>query len=324
MTREEFRTAVFARDGNKCIVPGCDLPAQDAHHIIERALWTEEGGYLVDNGASVCGLHHIHAEKNFIPPQALRNWAGIKKLVLPKQLDPAQLYNKWGEPVPRPNRYSIKYPHTPYLPFSPSVDQQDISDSGYMKTENLVGKSLVVTLKMDGSNCMWTSEKITARNGYDAPHRSFDLAKAEHAKVKHLIPSNIQIFGEWLFARHSIHYVNELALDQLFQLFGVYDRDQCLWISWAEVEDWAKRLGKITVPVVGFFTFDAKWQVEKELDKLGWKAVDSGHEGIVARSVYPYYWGNLGTNIAKFVRANHVTTDEHWQQQAIVRNEVKR
>jgi len=64
LSRDDFRTNVFKRDKYTCVVPGCKQKAQDAHHIIERRLWTdqsEHGGYFLSNGASVCGYHHEHA-----------------------------------------------------------------------------------------------------------------------------------------------------------------------------------------------------------------------------------------------------------------------
>lgn len=327
MDREEFRKAVFDRDGNKCVVPGCSGAVQDAHHIIERSLWTdpsEEGGYILDNGVSVCGVHHIHAEKNFIPPQAFRYWAHIGRVVLPKGLDPKNIYDKWGKVAPRPNRVQIKYPHTPYLPFSPSVDEKDLADAGYADVQDLVQKPLVATVKMDGSNSTWTTEKVAARNAHDAPHKSFDLAKARHAKLKHMIPSNLQLFGEWLYARHSIHYQGRMALGSLFQLFGVYDRDYCLWLEWAAVEHWARVLGVETVPVVERMECAEAWELEKRLTEIGAEIIRQGHEGLVVRSAYPFHWGDFSRNVVKFVRRGHVVTSEHWQYQSLVKNEVRK
>lgn len=51
LTREDFKKIVFERDKHKCVV--CGQPAVDAHHIIDRALWTD-GGYYLDNGVSLC------------------------------------------------------------------------------------------------------------------------------------------------------------------------------------------------------------------------------------------------------------------------------
>jgi hypothetical protein len=49
LTRDQFREAVFARDKHKCVI--CKEPAKDAHHIMERRLFTETdelGGYFLD------------------------------------------------------------------------------------------------------------------------------------------------------------------------------------------------------------------------------------------------------------------------------------
>lgn len=59
-TRDEFREKVFSRDNSLCVI--CGKPAKDAHHIIERRLFTD-GGYYLDNGASLCETHHILAEQ---------------------------------------------------------------------------------------------------------------------------------------------------------------------------------------------------------------------------------------------------------------------
>lgn len=62
LTRDEFRRAVFARDGYRCAACGArpsdialvvDL---DAHHIMERRLFPD-GGYYLDNGATLCDLY---------------------------------------------------------------------------------------------------------------------------------------------------------------------------------------------------------------------------------------------------------------------------
>ena len=59
LTRDKFREGVFERDGHKCVI--CQDPAQDAHHIIERRLFSD-GGYYMNNVASVCGDSHIKTE----------------------------------------------------------------------------------------------------------------------------------------------------------------------------------------------------------------------------------------------------------------------
>lgn len=63
--REAFRTAVFKRDGHKCrtcaTVPENGDDGLDAHHITDRNLMPN-GGYVKENGISLCADCHIKAE----------------------------------------------------------------------------------------------------------------------------------------------------------------------------------------------------------------------------------------------------------------------
>ena len=58
--RQKFRTEVFTRDNFKCVF--CDKTAVDAHHITDRSEMLN-GGYILENGISVCEEHHIMCEK---------------------------------------------------------------------------------------------------------------------------------------------------------------------------------------------------------------------------------------------------------------------
>lgn len=59
-TRTKFRDSVFKRDGFKCRV--CSTPGNlDAHHITDRNLMPN-GGYVKENGISLCPTCHELAE----------------------------------------------------------------------------------------------------------------------------------------------------------------------------------------------------------------------------------------------------------------------
>lgn len=55
-----FRSRVFERDGNVCVICGSIGPL-DAHHITPRELMPF-GGYVPENGISLCPQHHLEAE----------------------------------------------------------------------------------------------------------------------------------------------------------------------------------------------------------------------------------------------------------------------
>lgn len=62
--RECFRSQVFERDGYKCVF--CNVRINlDAHHITDRNQMPN-GGYVKENGITLCPEHHLIAEKYHI------------------------------------------------------------------------------------------------------------------------------------------------------------------------------------------------------------------------------------------------------------------
>jgi hypothetical protein len=96
LTREEFKKQVFARDGYECVF--CDFPAADAHHILDRKLWTD-GGYYLNNGASVCNTHHYACERTELSVSEVYEACGITQPALPPQLFYCLKYDKWGNEI---------------------------------------------------------------------------------------------------------------------------------------------------------------------------------------------------------------------------------
>jgi hypothetical protein len=338
--RDSVRAEVFLRDKNKCIVPWCDHKPDDAHHLIERKLWDgeENGGYIMDNLVSICDTHHKLAENNTIMPQSLRDWAGIKNIVLPKKFDSTKEYDKWGKELSLPNRENIKYPHTPYLPFSPNSDEKDVEESGYMSIGNLLNKPLYFSVKMDGSNVVLTRDYVAARNGHDAIHKSYDMLKSIHAQIKHDVPEDLMIFGEWLYAKHSIHYTDKLRLHNPLQIFGMYNKKTHMWLSIPDMNSicaqFIKKYNVFYAPytpneysyistLANTKVYTTEKELKSEIIRMGNRVIKEGHEGIVVRNLYAFHHAKWGENIAKYVRANHVQTDEHWSLQPIVRNEYE-
>ena len=96
LSRDAFRAAVFARDRGRCVL--CPSPAVDAHHILERKLFSD-GGYRLNNGASVCGPCHLRCERCEVSVEEVRQAAGIKDTVLPPGFSPDRVFDKWGNEV---------------------------------------------------------------------------------------------------------------------------------------------------------------------------------------------------------------------------------
>lgn len=82
--RAAFRNAVFERDGHKCRICGHESDL-DAHHITDRSKMPN-GGYVAENGISLCPVCHKHAEL-FHTTQGKRWW---------KDMHPDELYKLIG------------------------------------------------------------------------------------------------------------------------------------------------------------------------------------------------------------------------------------
>lgn len=217
---------------------------------------------------------------------------------------------------------SPKYNRTFHLPWSPGATNDDkIADS----VSYLINTTIVITEKIDGSNTSLESQGCFARTHSGPPsHPSFDGLKALHAEIRHDIPDNFQLFGEWCYAKHSIAY-NELP--DYFLLFGVRELlpNQNYWSSWEDVENYACLFGLETVPVL----FKGIVSSENELKQLVESFMNQPsacggiREGVVCRVESSFNDEAFSHCVLKCVRANHVQTSDHWKDQEIIKNKLK-
>lgn len=175
---------------------------------------------------------------------------------------------------------------------------------------------------MDGSNLCMTREQVFARTHAHAPrHASFDMAKALHASVKERIPDGESVFGEWLYAVHSIKYTR---LPGYFMVFAVRDDKSRHWASWGVVKDVAKFMGMPVVPElwVGEI-FDGR-QLKEHTQLLAKRPSLYGEEreGVVVRLYNAMTDTAFETGVAKWVREGHVRTGEHWGREPIEKNQL--
>jgi hypothetical protein len=312
LTRDEFRAGVFARDEHRCIL--CGAAGLDAHHILDRKLFPD-GGYYLDNGATLCGNCHYLAETSqdqCFSPVAIRQRAGIGAVVLPPGYAPGIEYDKWGAPViDDPS----KYPHTPHLPWSPGFDEKE--DMVLRSTEHWAGTEVVITEKMDGEGTSIYRDNFHARSTEYAPHPSRSRMRAIWGAVRYDIPLNWRICGENVSARHSIGYTD---LPSYFLVFSIWDRGTAL--AWDDTVEWCHLLNLDTVPVLwqGMWSEDKCREIIAGLDVMK-------QEGIVVRPNGRFPWERIADPwmgvLGKWVRKGHVTTDEHWMQRPVEWNELK-
>lgn len=320
LTRDEFRKAVFKRDNHTCVL--CGEPAKDAHHIIERRLWPD-GGYYLDNGASLCRDCHLDAEQTVASVEEIRRAAGITKKIVPPHLYPDHRYDKWGNTIlPDGTRTKgelffdesvqkiipqymkdlfrdwVKYPRTWHLPISTGTkDDRVMKDFSYFE-----GQEVVITEKMDGENATMYRDYFHARSVDGNSHPSQDWVKNLQAKKGWQIPENWRVCGENMYAEHSLLYKD---LPSYFLMFSIWnEKNECL--SWEETEEWAELLDFKMVPVLyrGKFKRSAIEKIIEDLDL-------SKQEGFVIRLARKFSYTEFTTCVAKWVRPNHVAETKH-------------
>lgn len=316
LSRDEFRRGVFARDGNCCVI--CRQAGQDAHHIIERRLFPD-GGYYIDNGATLCRAHHMDAETTVLSCEEIREAAGIRNVILPPHLYSDQRYDKWGNPIldngrrlrgelfydesvqkalgsvlPQFTHY-VKYPRTWHLPWSPGATSDDrvIASADSL----FAGRRVVVTAKLDGENTTFYSDGMHARSVDSKPKADRHWIINYHAKCGWQIPQGWRVCGENLYTVHQIEYRN---LSGYFQVFSVWnEQNECL--PWDDTVEWAQLLGFPTVPLL----FDGVY--DEFLIRGLYHAMHDGNEmeGYVIRLADGFRYGDFQRSVAKFVRSGH-------------------
>ena len=209
----------------------------------------------------------------------------------------------------------VKYPKTLHFPWSPGLQNDDrvLEDPSCFN-----GKMVVMTEKLDGENTTMYRDAIHARSVMDmASHPSRSYIQAIHSMIRSNIPDGWRICGENLYAKHSIHYTN---LYSLFCVFSIWDnRNYCL--DWEETEYWCELLGLMTVPTIWSGMYDEAKIKDAFTFREVWNKGDE-IEGYVVRNSGVFAFENFQTNVAKYVRKNHVQTSEHWLKQSVVRNEL--
>lgn len=338
LDRDTFRESVFARDRKLCVI--CKNTAADAHHIMERRLFTDKsefGGYFLDNGASVCPSCHILSEKTLISTDQIREAAGIKNVVLPSHLYDDEKWDKWGNLILQNGQRLkgelfhdenvqkilkeagilniftkyIKYPRTYHVPWSLGLNDDD---RVHTTTNQWNDKRVIVSIKMDGENTTMYNDHVHARSIDSGGHPSRTWVKNYWSTIAHEIADNWRICGENMYSTHSIHYT---GLESYFMGFSIWnDLNRCL--SWDATLEIFSLLGITPVKVVYDGIYD-----EKAIIKIQESLDFDTDEGYVIRLADEFSYGEFKKYVGKFVRKDHIKTTKHWMRgQQIIPNKL--
>ena len=212
---------------------------------------------------------------------------------------------------------SRKYGRTYHYPFSPGTSSDDRINHDYWQDVKSID-TIVHTEKMDGENNCLSRYGVFARS-HAAPTTSSWTQKirAQWELIKNDL-GDIEIFGENVYAIHSIEY---RKLDHHYYVFGIRQGDT--WLGWDEVKFYAALFDFPTVPEL---------KVVRPVDEVTFRQevmtlvsensiFDScdialrtpcTREGVVSRNAKAYAVDEFAHHVFKYVRKGHVKTDEHW------------
>lgn len=215
---------------------------------------------------------------------------------------------------------SQKYGRTYHFPFSPGTTSDDRINHTYWEDFSRI-PHLIHTEKLDGENNCLSRHGVFARS-HAAPTISpwTRSLRQRWESLKHDL-GDLEVFGENLFAIHSIEY---LRLEEHFYVFAIRLNDQ--WLSWEETEFYARFFDFPTAPILATTTTPLpKIDFENHLLQLTSQPSTLGSidiltnqpctmEGIVTRNSANYSVSDFTKNVCKYVRQGHVKTDQHWTQ----------
>lgn len=203
---------------------------------------------------------------------------------------------------------SIKYPSTPYWPWSPSIGR---GDDVHPNPGRFVGESVVVTEKLDGSHTLVHAGKVYARS-VSAPSvgKWMAMVKKHHAwKVNE---PDVYLYGEDIYGVHSIAY-EPVAEQETFYAFALRNGDG-VFAAFSEVEEYANHREIPVVPVLfrGCFRSVAEIRAYLKHAHCEHSVLGGEREGVVLRLAREFPAAEFQDNVCKSTRSGHVQTDEHW------------
>jgi hypothetical protein len=228
----------------------------------------------------------------------------------------------------------IKYPRTPHLfgshgtdddkHLSESESQQFIADDSLIVEEKIDGTNVGIHFSAGGGMILQCRGHLVT----EGMHPQYDLFKqwaaARRFALERHLENRLILFGEWAYARHSLHY---RQLPHYFLEFDIYDKEQGCFLSLARRLEILDGMHVPTVPVlhrgplgkeelarlVGPSQFDSHFVNPHT------KQADNLMEGLYLRTEQE----GAVSGRAKFVRpefVEKVKQSTHWQQQTMVPN----
>ena len=230
----------------------------------------------------------------------------------------------------------VKYPRTPHL-FGSRGTADDKRLGPRESAAFVADPTLIVEEKLDGTNVgihfTAAGRVVLQCRGHEITagmHPQYDLFKqwatATRPTLEALLADGRILYGEWLYAKHSVQY---RGLPHYFFEFDIYDKRRAAFLDLRTRLTLLDGTGIHTVPVLhrGSCTEAELWGLigksafDSTFDNPLTGAPDALMEGLYLRTEA----GGVVTGRAKLVRpefVERVKLSEHWQHQPMVPNQL--
>jgi len=198
---------------------------------------------------------------------------------------------------------NAKFPRIAHLPWSPGATDDD---KRLETVDQFLGRSVIITEKLDGANVCLTADELYARS-HSGPAKGamFNRLKALHAQRAPMIPLHLSVFCEWCLYVHSVEYDFKGREHPGLPLFviGVRDDQTGAWFGWSEMEKFAERIDLDTVPFATVIQTESAFELQKAIELVAATPSSFGRrrEGVVLRVPEPVADENFGKFTAKYV-----------------------
>jgi hypothetical protein len=205
----------------------------------------------------------------------------------------------------------------PHLSFSPGGTKDDLV---LPNEAHLEEREIVATVKLDGENTTLTRHAIWARSpDSDMRHPSRSYIMRLWAAIKHELPCGWRFVMENVYAKHSIYYD---YLPAYAFLTNIIDAEG-VFIPYSDLLDWAELLELEVAPSLWDGITDIGILKTLHHCITHYTADQGPGEGFVVRTTAAFHEDMARWRIAKWVRAQHVTTSKHWMYEKITVNKLR-
>jgi len=231
----------------------------------------------------------------------------------------------------------VKDPRTPHLFGSRGTDDDKhlgeaeslrfVADGSLIVEEKLDGTNVGIHFAADGKMALQCRGHLIT----EGMHPRYDLFKqwavVKRPPLEDLLEARYILFGEWLYARHSVHY---RGLPHYFFEFDIYDKEMRAFLDLARRLSMLEGSGIQTVPVLHRGAIDrvrllaliGRSRFDSRFENPLTNRTDDLMEGLYLRTEA----GGLVTGRAKVVRPEFVEKikqSAHWQYQAMTPNQLE-